>query len=115
MDDKQELSDELLAEAELGEDNGDMDVLDESEDDGINEDDEGDGDEPMEDVKAEDKVYIPGRNEEEGGELVCDESAYVMYHQAQTGKQACFALSLIKFNIPLHSWDGAFANIIQII
>jgi ribosome assembly protein RRB1 len=33
----------------------------------------------------EDKVYLPGQSLEEGEELVCDYSAYVMYHQAQTG------------------------------
>jgi len=31
------------------------------------------------------KVYLPSETLEEGEELVCDESAYTMYHQAHTG------------------------------
>ena len=31
------------------------------------------------------KVYVPGDELVEGDQLVCDESAYVMYHRAQTG------------------------------
>ena len=31
------------------------------------------------------KVYLPGQEIKDDEELVCDESAYMMYHQAQTG------------------------------
>ena len=31
------------------------------------------------------QTYLPGKPLEEGEELVCDENAYLMFHQANTG------------------------------
>ena len=41
--------------------------------------------------KQTSKVYLPGKSLEEGETLICDESAYRMYHQAQTGNSAVLA------------------------
>ncbi|XP_022919811.2 glutamate-rich WD repeat-containing protein 1 [Onthophagus taurus] len=40
-------------------------------------------------------VYLPGKPLEEGEELVCDESAYIMLHQAQTGAP-CLSFDIIE-------------------
>lgn len=48
-----------------------------------------DADEVLDDDEDEEngetKTYLPGEPVAEGSELVCDDSAYVLYHQAQTG------------------------------
>ncbi|XP_025829544.1 glutamate-rich WD repeat-containing protein 1-like [Agrilus planipennis] len=44
---------------------------------------EGD-DENKESIEAK-EVYLPGKPLKEGDELVCDETAYIMLYQAQTG------------------------------
>lgn len=40
------------------------------------------------------EVYLPGKPLEDGEELVCDESAYVMLHQARTGAP-CLSFDII--------------------
>ena len=56
------------------------------------EDDDGDedGEDEQEDAAAAgpSEVFLPGRQLEEDEELVVDESAYVMFHQAHTGEDA---------------------------
>lgn len=64
-------------------DDGIMDDDDEMED--IEEVNEDEDDEEMAEESEEKKVYLPGDPIAEGEELVFDESAYTMYHQAQTG------------------------------
>lgn len=62
-----------------------------SEDDSMEESKEQDvegEDEEVDQDEAEDgaqEVYLPGKALEEGEKLVCDQSAYIMLHQAQTG------------------------------
>lgn len=61
-----------------------------------------DGDEEMDNEGSDDdeankkpkEVYLPGKTLEEGEELVCDESAYVMLHQASTGAP-CLSFDII--------------------
>lgn len=50
------------------------------------------------DSNANSKVYLPGKPLEEGEELVCDQTAYIMYHQAQTSAP-CLSFDIIRDNL----------------
>lgn len=67
-----------------------MDTIDEAE-------------EPMEGAETSTEperkeVYLPGKPLAEGEELICDQSAYVMLHQAQTGAP-CLSFDVVKDNL----------------
>lgn len=74
-------------------------VDEEMEDDASDSDDSVSTDEENEsDANAAQDVYLPGKPLEEGEELVCDESAYVMLHQARTGAP-CLSFDIIPDNL----------------
>ena len=63
----------------------DESIYDEEEvndEEGEEEEDDNDGEEES---SGPAQTYLPGKPLEEGEELVCDENAYVMLHQANTG------------------------------
>ena len=74
-------------------------VSEEEEDEG-GEEGEGEGED-----NGPPQTYLPGKPLEEGEELVCDENAYIMYHQANTGKHTCSinqknTFSIFEFVLP---------------
>lgn len=80
MDSEMEgVSDLNLDDAEMLEDDSSGSDVDEDEDEG----------------NMESGVYLPGKPLAEGEELVCDESAYVMLHQAHTGAP-CLSFDIIS-------------------
>lgn len=52
--------------------------------------------ENVEDDNGDDgEIYLPGQQDDYNGKLECDESAYLMYHQAQTGAP-CLSFDVIR-------------------
>lgn len=64
----------------------------ESEDDEMEERSENDNDDDRP------KTFLPGQELREDEQLVCDQSAYIMLHQAQTGAP-CLSFNIIQDNL----------------
>lgn len=57
-----------------------------------------DGEEEKEGEEQTPKTYLPGQPLQEDEHLVCDQSAYVMLHQAQTGAP-CLSFDVVQDNL----------------
>ena len=110
MSDKEEAMEDAVNEEEMIEDDGDdqyedVDDEDEEEDDDDDEgnEDQGGEEEQEEEVQGPQETYLPGKPLEEGEELICDENAYVMLHQANTGERivlnTCIVLEWLTNNL----------------
>ncbi|XP_077980352.1 glutamate-rich WD repeat-containing protein 1-like [Glandiceps talaboti] len=79
-----------MAEIEGNSSGEEMEVIEAEESDGEEEE--------MEEEKGEAKAFLPGEQMGDDEELVRDESAYHMYHQAQTGAP-CLSFDILKDNL----------------
>lgn len=76
-----------------------VDMMEEDDNENENSSDESMEEEESNNIAETPKeVYLPGGRLEEGEELVCDQSAYRMLHQAQTGSP-CLSFDIIKDNL----------------
>lgn len=75
----------------------DMEVMEDvvEDEDMENSDDSSDEDDNKGGEDGKSQVYLPGKPLEDGEELVCDESAYVMLHQARTGAP-CLSFDIVR-------------------
>ena len=76
------------------EQDNEMEIHSENDDEDMDDDDKEKIDNEDE-TEKEGEVYLPGTKLEADEELVCDESAYVMLHQAHTGAP-CLSFDIIK-------------------
>lgn len=63
-------------------------------DQSVSTDDEDDKNDNESTTDGKREVYLPGKELDVGEELVCDESAYIMLHQARTGAP-CLSFDII--------------------
>ncbi|OXU28832.1 hypothetical protein TSAR_016827 [Trichomalopsis sarcophagae] len=85
----------MSEEMEPMEDNQNEEMEDDSEEESSEEDDSMDEEENEAEDTEPKKVFLPGNTMETGEELVVDESAYRILHQAQTGAP-CLSFDIIK-------------------
>lgn len=72
--------------------------IEEHMEDGSSSDDDSMDEEGNNEEESGPKTYLPGQPLQEDEHLICDQSAYVMLHQAQTGAP-CLSFDIITDNL----------------